>query len=129
MLFMTPEDQASLRDCMRRRSLLAQFLDVAPTSAKEPWFQRNAAAFLDVCRLHGATAAQHHDRLVAQFIVKPSAALPAEKLNQVTASGPPLDVLMRALETLRDMRLAADRKDIRTSHKDIEALKSYLGGC
>ena len=127
MLFMTPEDQASLRDCMRRRSLLAQFLDIAPSSAKEPWFKRNAAAFLEVCRLHGATAAQHHDRLVAQFIAKPSASLSAEKLTQVTASGPPLDVLMRALEILRDMRLAADRRDIRTSFRDIETLKAYLG--
>ncbi len=125
MLFMTPEDQASLRDCMRRRSLLAQFLDIAPNASHEPWFKRNAAAFLEVCRLHGQTAAQHHDRLVTTFIEKPSAALGEEKLAQVTASGPPLQVLMRALETLRDMRLAANRTDIRTSYKDIEALKAF----
>ena len=126
MLFMTPEDQASLRDCMRRRSLLAQFLDVAPTASKEPWFKRNAAAFLEVCELHGKTAAQHHNQLVKSFIEKPSSALEADKLAQVTASGPPLQVLMRALEILRDMRLAADRDDIRTSYKDIEALKGYV---
>lgn len=126
MLFMTPEDQLSLRDCMRRRSLLAQFLDVAPNSSKEPWFQKNAAAFLEVCRLHGATASQHHDRLVKAFIEKPSEALSAEKLSQVTASGPPLSVLLRSLEVLRDMRLAADRDDIRTSAKDIAMLKSYI---
>lgn len=126
MLFMTPEDQASLRDCMRRRSLLAQFLDIAPSSAREPWFKRNAGMFLEVCRLHGQTAAQHHDRLVKTFIEKPSASLEADKLAQVTASGPPLAVLMRALEILRDMRLAADRKDIRTSHKDIQALKNFI---
>jgi len=127
MLFMTPADQASLRDCMRRRSLLAQFLDVAPASANEPWFKRNAAAFLEVCNLHGQTAAQHHNRLVKTFIEKPSAALPPAKLEQVTASGPPLEVLLRSLEILRDMRLAADRKDIRTSHADIAALKRYAG--
>ena len=127
MLFMTPADQASLRDCMRQPSLLAQFLDVAPNAAKEPWFKRNAAAYLEVCRLHGATAAQHHDRLVKTFIEEPSAGLPAEKLSQVTASGPPLEVLLRSLEVLRDMRLAADRKDIRTSHKAIASLKKYLG--
>ncbi|WP_375207649.1 PrnB family protein [Hyphococcus sp.] len=126
MLFMTPEDQASLRDCMRRRSLLAQFLDTAPTASKEPWFKRNAAAFLEVCELHGKTAAQHHNQLVKSFIEKPSSALEADKLAQVTASGPPLQVLMRALEILRDMRLAADRDDIRTSHKEIEALKGYV---
>ncbi|MFC2952208.1 monodechloroaminopyrrolnitrin synthase PrnB family protein [Marinicaulis aureus] len=126
MLFMTPEDQASLRDCMRQRSILAQFLDVAPESAKKPWFKRNAAAFLEVCRLHGETAVQHHDQLVKRFIEKPSAALEADKLAQVTASGPPLPVLLRALETLRDMRNAADRNDIRTSYKEIEALKAYV---
>ena len=60
------------------------------------------------------------------FIEKPSSALEADKLAQVTASGPPLQVLMRALEILRDMRLAADRDDIRTSYKDIEALKGYV---
>jgi hypothetical protein len=126
MLFMTPEDQASLRDCMRRRSLLAQFLDVAPGASHEAWFKRNAAMFLEVCALHGQTAAQHHDRLVKTFIEKPSAALGADKLAQVTASGPPLGVLMRALEILRDMRLAADRKDIRTSYRDIQALKAFV---
>ena len=126
MLFMTPEDQASLRDCMRRRSLLAQFLDVAPASSREPWFKRNAAMFLEVCRLHGQTAAQHHDRLVKTFIEVPSASLGPDKLAQVTASGPPLSVLMRALEILRDMRLAADRKDIRTSYRDIQALKGFV---
>lgn len=126
MLFMTPEDQASLRDCMRRRSLLAQFLDVAPQASKEPWFKRNALAFLEVCRLHGQTAAQHHNQLVKTFIEKPSAALEADKLSQVTASGPPLPVLMRSLEALRDMRLAADRSDIKTSYKEIDALKDYV---
>ncbi len=126
MLFMTPEDQASLRDCMRMRSLLDQFLDLAPQSAKEPWFKRNANAFLEVCRLHGETATQHHNQLVKSFIEEPSAALEADKLAQVTASGPPLPALMRALETLRDMRTAADRDDIRTSYKAIEALKSYV---
>ncbi|MEX6634719.1 PrnB family protein [Hyphococcus lacteus] len=126
MLFMPPTDQASLRDCMRRRSLLSQFLDVAPSSAKEPWFIKNATAFIEVCRLHGATAAQHHDRLVTRFIEKPSKALSKEKLSQVTASGPPLEVLLRSLEVLRDMRLATSRKDIRTSFNDLEKLKSYL---
>lgn len=126
MLFMPPTDQASLRDCMRRRSLLSQFLDVAPNSAKEPWFIKNATAFLEVCGLHGATAAQHHDRLVTRFIEKPSKTLSKDKLSQVTASGPPLEVLLRSLEVLRDMRLATNRKDIRTSFSDIEKLKSYL---
>lgn len=126
MLFMMPEDQASLRDCMRRRDLLTQFLDEAAESANSLWFQENAKAFVEVCALHGETAAQHHDQLVETFIAKPSAALPADKLAQVTASGPPLEVLLRSLEVLRDMRLAAKRDDIRTSHASINRLKGYL---
>lgn len=126
MLFMMPEDQASLRDCMRRRDLLTQFLDEAAESANSLWFQENAKAFVEVCALHGETAAQHHDQLVETFIAKPSAALPADKLAQVTASGPPLEVLLRSLQVLRDMRLAAKRDDIRTSHASINRLKGYL---
>src|SRR6188768_574650 len=43
MLFMHPADQESLRDCLRRRSFLDQFLDVLDASAHTDWFQRNAA--------------------------------------------------------------------------------------
>lgn len=127
MLFMRPEDQASLRDCMRRRDFLTVFLECAAKSKDEPWFKRNAAKFVAVCEAHGRTAAQHHDRLVARFIEKPSAALDASRLAQVTASGPPLSVLMNALEILRDLRLAAPRKDIRTRHDDLARLKGMVG--
>lgn len=126
MLFMRPEDQASLRDCMRRRDFLTVFLESAPKSKDEPWFRRNAAKFIAVCDAHGRTAAHHHDRLVARFIEKPSAALDASRLAQVTASGPPLPVLLEALEILRDLRLAAPRRDIRTRHDDLEKLKALV---
>lgn len=126
MLFMRPEDQASLRDAMRRRDFLTVFLESAAKSGDEPWFRRNAAKFIAVCEAHGRTAAQHHDRLVARFIEKPSAALDAEKLKQVTASGPPLGVLMNALAILRDLRLAAPRRDIRTRHDDLARLKAMV---
>lgn len=125
MLFMMPEDQANLRDAMRRRSLLDQFLS-EKASAKEKWFQENGRAFLEVCTLFGQTAAQHHNQLVEKFIVGPSAALDEQKLGQVTASGPPLPVLLRALETLRDLRLAADRADLPTRHKDIKRISDLL---
>jgi hypothetical protein len=127
MLFMRPEDQASLRDCMRRRDFLTVFLESAAKSKDEPWFKRNAAKFVAVCEAHGRTAAQHHDRLVARFIEKPSTALDAAKLAQVTASGPPLSVLMKALEVLRDLRLASPRKDIRTRHDDLARLREMVG--
>ena len=127
MLFMRPEDQASLRDCMRRRDFLDQFLDALDTSAHADWFQRNAAAFLRVCDAHGRVAAQHHDRLVVRFIEAPSRALDESHLLQVTASGPPLPVLLSALEVLRDLRLAARRDDIPSRHADLARLRAAVG--
>lgn len=126
MMFMRPEDQASLRDCMRRRNFLDYFLEMAPAAKGEPWFRENAAAFLRVLDAHGKTAAQHHDMLVARFIEKPSVALDAAKLSQVTASGPPLPVLLRSLAILRDLRLAAPRTDIATRCDDVLRLKAVL---
>src|SRR6476646_1545643 len=127
MLFMRPEDQASLRDCMRRRDFLDQFLDALDASAHTDWFRRNAAAFLRVCEAHGRVAAQHHDRLVARFIEAPSRALDESHLLQVTASGPPLPVLLSALEVLRDLRLAARRDDIPSRHADLVRLRAAVG--
>jgi hypothetical protein len=126
MLFMRPEDQASLRDCMRRRDFLDQFLDALDASAHTDWFQRNATAFLRVCEAHGRIAAQHHDRLVARFIEAPSRALDESHLVQVTASGPPLPVLLTALEVLRDLRLASPRDDIPSRHADLARLRAAV---
>jgi hypothetical protein len=127
MLFMRPEDQASLRDCMRRQSFLDGFLDTVDESGDTEWFQRNAAAFLRVCDQHGKVAAQHHDQLVARFIEAPSLSLDESHLAQVTASGPPLPVLLSALEVLRDLRLAAPRDDIASRHTDIARLRAAVG--
>lgn len=127
MLFMRPEDQASLRDCMRRQPFLDQFLGALETSGGTEWFQRNAAAFLDVCEQHGRVAAQHHDQLVARFIEQPSNALDESHLAQITASGPPLPVLLASLEVLRDLRLAAPRDDIASRHADVSRLKASVG--
>lgn len=126
MLFMLPADQASLRDCMRRRSFLDQFLDALDVSRDAEWFQRNATAFLRVCEAHGRVAAQHHDQLVARFIEAPSKALDESHLAQITASGPPLPVLLSALEALRDLRLAAPRDDIASRHADVARLEAAV---
>lgn len=126
MLFMMPYDQQSLRDCMRRTSLLQEFMDVADESAGEPWFQKNCAAFLKTCDAHGRTAAQHHDQLVNRFITTPADDLEERNLEGITASGPPLPVLINALERLRDLRLAAPRDDIETSHAQFSALRGAL---
>jgi len=126
MLFMRPEDQASLRDCMRRRSFLDQFVDAIDESRDRPWFQRNAGAFIRVCEAHGRVAAQHHDQLVARFIAAPASALDESHLAQVTASGPPLPVLLAALEVLRDLRLAAERDDIASRHAEMTRLRAAV---
>lgn len=123
MLFMLPGDQVRLRDCMTRTSLLDELLALLSEHGRTDWFQKNAAAYLEVCDLFGQTAAQHHDGLVKRFIVAPSSALSEQGLEGITASGPPLPVLLRSLEVLRDLRLAADRCDIATRHEDLRRLR------
>lgn len=126
-LFMMPEDQDRLRDVMRRPSLLDQLLDSIDSSASKPWFQANARRFLETVAAHGRTATSHHDALVGRFIEKPADALPPQRLENITASGPPLDVLLDALQRLRDLRLAADRADIPSRHADLQRLRAALG--
>ncbi|HEV7714208.1 MAG TPA: monodechloroaminopyrrolnitrin synthase PrnB family protein, partial [Steroidobacteraceae bacterium] len=126
MLFMLPSDQARLRECMTHRSLLDELLALAPTHSRQAWFQKNARAFLEVCDLFGKTAAQHHDGLVKRFIEQPAGDLKEGQIQGITASGPPLPVLLRSLELLRDLRLAADRADIETRHADIALLRSFI---
>ena len=127
MLFMRPEDQESLRDCLRRQSFLDQFLGALGEGRDTEWFRTNAAAFLGVCEQHGRVAAQHHDQLVARFIAEPSSALDESHLEQITASGPPLPALLASLEVLRDLRLAAPRDDIPSRHADLVRLRAAVG--
>ena len=126
MPFMLPGDQARLRDCMSRRSLLDELLLVLDDHGQEDWFQANAAAFLRVCDTFGTAWRQHHDQLVARFIVHPAATLEAPRMQGLTASGPPLPVLLRSLEVLRDYRSAAPRNDIATRHEDLQRLRAAL---
>jgi hypothetical protein len=111
---------------MSQRSLLDELLDLAGTHGGDRWFQESARAFLEVCELFGAYAVQHHDALVNRFIERPSTALSQVQLQGVTASGPPLPVLMRSLEVLRDLRVAADRGDIPSRRADLERLRALL---
>lgn len=122
-LYMMPEDQQTLRDCMRRRSLMDEFLDCKNESRTDEWYQTNLRMFVEVCDAHGETAAQHHDQLVEKFIVGPAQDLNDEQSEDLTASGPPLPVLIQALEKLRDLRMAAPRSDIVTRHTDLQKLR------
>ncbi len=127
MLFMLPSDQARLRECMTHRSLLDELLLLAPEHSGADWFQRNARLFLEVCDLFAQTAEQHHDRLVSRFIVDPACKLDEAHLQGITASGPPLPVLVRSLEILRDYRTAAPRPDLDTRHVDLARLRAMVG--
>jgi len=126
MLFMVPSDQARLRECMARTSLLDELLALMEDHRRADWFQKNAGAYLEVCDLFGFSAAQHHDGLVRRFIEQPAADLDERGLEGITASGPPLPVLLRSLEVLRDLRLATDRNDITTRHGDIARLRDAI---
>ena len=126
-LYMMPEDQIRLRDCMRKKNLLDRFLDQMDASRQRPWFKRNASALLRVCEAHGENAAQHHNQLVTKFIDRPAEDLPEEHHQGLTASGPPLPVLMKGLEKLRDLRQAARRDDIPSRYNDIQRLKTAVG--
>lgn len=127
-LYMMPEDQGRLRDCMRRESLMDQILLglQSPESCGE-YFEHNARLFLDVCEAHGHTASQHHNQLVDRFIEQPSSVLDEKHMTHITASGPPLEVLMAALQKLRDLRTAAPRDDIRSRYKDIASIRAAIG--
>ncbi len=123
MLFMPPADQARLRECMTYTSLLDELLELARAHGQAEYFRRAGRLYLEVCDLFGRTAAQHHDQLVKRFIEEPAAGLGEADLAGITASGPPLRLLLRSLETLRDMRVAADRADILSRHADLARLR------
>ena len=107
-----------------RKSIALRVRRCTGTSAD--WFQQDARAYFEVCDLFGQSAAQHHDGLVKRFIEAPGACLSEQGLQGITASGPPLPVLLRSLEVLRDMRLGADRRDISTRHDDLARLRGAV---
>jgi hypothetical protein len=125
MSFMLPADQARLRECMTYTSLLDELLGCLE-HADAPWFRANALAFLEVCDLFGRYAAQHHDSLVKRFIEGPAANIPPGAQAGLTASGPPLPALLKSLEVLRDMRMAAPRADLPSRHQDLRHLRARL---
>lgn len=110
--FVPPEDQPLLRQAVGEKSLLERFLS-EPVSAP---LRTNGELFLAVCRAHGAAYAFHHHRLVKPFLEKPAAAAPPEDL---TASGPPLAVVMAWLDRLKHLRTGR-------SHPDLTRLRELL---
>ncbi len=122
--YMSRPEQARLQRAMRQRSLLDQFLDELKTGKADKHLRENAAVFQEVCALHGRAYAFHHDVLVSKYIEHPAGNIPADEQGDLTASGPPLPVLLGALRKLRDLRLAAKRDDIQSRYEDLERLQS-----
>ena len=126
-LFMRPDDQLILRDCMRRKSLLDNFLECRDEYRNEEWFQTNLKIFIEVCEVHGKVAIQHHEQLVEKFIERPAYEGSHTEQSDLTASGPPLPVLLKGLKKLCDMRSAAEHTDgFESRYKDIESLRDCL---
>ena len=112
---------------MRRKSLLDCFLDSLSSGAsKSAWYQKNLNAFLAVCEAHGKTAIQHHELLISKFIEAPAAEDKATQKADLTASGPPLPVLLKSLKKLCDLRSAANVKSVATRFHDLECLRASL---
>ena len=126
ILFMMPDDQRGLRNCLNKKPLLDDFLEAAETHAGEVWFKKHCALFLDVCEAHGRTASQHQNMLVRKFIEKPADGVNERHLKQITASGPPLPALIKSLQHLRDLRMAAQRDDIDTAFLKLEKLRNAI---
>ena len=123
--YLTPDEQRRLHESFRHPNVLDELL-AHVEHVDEPWFRRHAAAFLEVCDAHGRTAEHHHETLVVRFIQRPAERIPAEQMSGLTASGPPIDVLLRSLRGLVDRRLAMPRNDIVTRHDDIVALRELI---
>lgn len=126
-LFMRPEDQLVLRDCMRCTSIMDHFLaSLAAGEQDQEWYQKNLAAFIKVCEAHGDTALQHHHMLIEKFIEQPAESSGLAEKTDLTASGPPLPVMLKALKRLCDLRAAVDVPDIGSRHADLSSLRSSL---
>ena len=122
--FITLEDQRVLQNASGQRSFMDEFLalldenDSLPDVALEP-----LRAFIETCERHGDTSSQHHERFVRRYIELPAANIEEKRLKQITASGPPLAVVVAALNDLRDKRRAAERSDIDTRFADLARLR------
>lgn len=126
-LFMRPDDQLVLRDCMRRTSMLDAFLNALESGeSNTDWYQRNLKMFLAVCEAHGHTAQQHHDLLIKKFIEEPAEAAELTDQTDLTASGPPLPVMLKGLKKLCDLRTAANVPGIKSRCAGIQKLRSSL---
>ena len=121
--YVPPEDQAVLRAASGIVSILDRFRHALPGGGET--LRANAELFLAVCRAHGAAASFHHHRLVLPFLAEPARAAPVEP-EDLTASGPPLDVVLDGLQWLSDLRAARSRPGMNEPRASLERLRGLL---
>jgi hypothetical protein len=124
--FMPPEDQQALQRAVAEESLLDRFLTEAADQPVTPRLRSNGELFLAVCRAHGAAYAFHHHRLVKPFLEAPAAAAPPDRQDDLTASGPPLAVVMAGLERLKSLRTARKRPETPSAGAALDRLRKLL---
>lgn len=124
--YMPQSEQLRLQDSIAQTSFLDQFLDEMEACKSLSQYQKNLRVFLEVCEVHGLAYAYHHDQLVKKYIEDPAVKIPDSQKENLTASGPPLPVLLRSLGKLRDLRMAEDREDIPSRYQDLKKLREAL---
>ncbi|WP_419421456.1 monodechloroaminopyrrolnitrin synthase PrnB family protein (plasmid) [Legionella sp. D16C41] len=127
MFFMLPSDRDRLQDCFDQLSLLDELLNLSKHHAHTDWFQQNVIGFLEVCEIYKQIAIQHHKSLVKHFIEEPATQTNTYEAEDITASGPPLSVVIKELERLRDVRSAVFHQDVATRYADMMKLKKMVG--
>lgn len=121
--YVPPADQVLLKSALTTEPLLEHFLREAAAGPVTPRLRTNAERFLEVCRSHGAAYAYHHHRLVKHFLEEPAKQAPHDRLDDITASGPPLEMVIKMLGRLRDLRAARDRPGLPTARASLDRLR------
>lgn len=121
-----PGDQKAMRTLDGQATLLDAFLGGLDRYGASPSWRANAAAYLEVCKAHGAAYAFHHQRLVKPFLEKPARAAPSVHPAGVTSSGPPLDEVIGMLKRLLDLRTARDVPGIGSAAPRLARIRAAL---
>ncbi len=61
-----------------------------------------------------------------KFIEQPAVGAGVEERDGLTASGPPLPVLLKSLRKLADLRAAAERDDIPSRYREVRRIRAAL---
>jgi hypothetical protein len=125
--YVPPEDQDLLRTAVTETSLLERFLHEVATGTVTPQLKTNVERFLAVCRAHGAAYTYHHHKLVKPFLEAPAKVTPRERLDDITASGAPLEMVLGGLERLSDLRAARDRPGAVSARAELDRLRETIG--